>query len=334
MLQVVPQLLTSARAYDLAVSTTDASSITLSFGQILSARSFEYAISSTSAVAGFGAWTALASTKIIGSLSASTQYWVKVRVVNGVARGPASPIVTGTTASSDAAATTAFLARTSGLDATHTNAYKALINGLVSDGVFTGFDVLCFFATQDSTTAKLDLTTAANNVTLTGTPTFTADKGYSGLAYALATCINSIASNGGTQFTQNSSSIMMWRGSTSSGTEALRMADGNNVTLGISDFGQDDGEIFDTSMLTFGAPLVSGLTSIVRTGAGARNLYHGGSSVANDTRASAASSGTMQFGGQANAVLAMLGVGRGFSGAEMTNINSRANTYLTAVGGA
>jgi hypothetical protein len=78
MLQIIPTLLTPAgRAYDLAVASQTSTSLTLSFLYVPGARSYEYSISSTSAVAGFGAWTALPSDKIITGLSPSTQYWIK-----------------------------------------------------------------------------------------------------------------------------------------------------------------------------------------------------------------------------------------------------------------
>lgn len=82
-------------------------------------------------------------------------------------------------ASSDAAATTAFLARTSGLDATHINAYKGLINGGVADGWFAKMDVLWVPATQDVTTAGLNLVSASFPLTNHGA-TFTADQGFAG----------------------------------------------------------------------------------------------------------------------------------------------------------
>lgn len=97
MLQLVPQLLMAGRAYDIAAGSPTTSTITLSFLYVPGARSYEYSLSTTSAVAGFGSWTALASDKIITGLSSSTQYWIRVRAVNGVARGPASPVVTSTT---------------------------------------------------------------------------------------------------------------------------------------------------------------------------------------------------------------------------------------------
>ena len=76
----------------------------------------------------------------------------------------------------------AFLARTSGLDTTHINAYTALINGLVSDGVWSKLDVLHIYATQDSTTALLNLVSTSYNGTANGSPSFTADRGFTGVS--------------------------------------------------------------------------------------------------------------------------------------------------------
>lgn len=83
----------------------------------------------------------------------------------------------------DAQITTAFLARTSGLDATHTNAYKTLINGLVTDGICSdaswgGVKLLYLFGTADTTTALLNLPSATFNGTAVNAPTFNADQGY------------------------------------------------------------------------------------------------------------------------------------------------------------
>ncbi len=75
----------------------------------------------------------------------------------------------------------AFLARTTGLDGTHTSAYTALINGLVSDGIWSKFDVLRIYATQDSTTALLNLVSTNYLGVAHGSPTFTADAGFTGV---------------------------------------------------------------------------------------------------------------------------------------------------------
>ncbi len=79
-----------------------------------------------------------------------------------------------------------FLARTSGLDTAHTNAYTAFIDGLVTDAVvasgtdWTPFDGLYLFATQDQTTALLNLPSATYNGTNVNSLSFTADQGFTG----------------------------------------------------------------------------------------------------------------------------------------------------------
>lgn len=94
--------------------------------------------------------------------------------------------VTGTgsagsvTTAIDAAQTVAFLARTSGLSATETAAYKSLINGMVADGTFAKLDLLYIFATNTATTALLNLVSTSFTATNTGSLTFTADRGFTG----------------------------------------------------------------------------------------------------------------------------------------------------------
>src|SRR2546430_1348992 len=72
----------------------------------------------------------------------------------------------------------AFLARTSGLDGTHTTAYTDFINGLDTDSLFSKFDLIQIYATQDSTTALLNLVSTSFNATPLNSPTFTADRGF------------------------------------------------------------------------------------------------------------------------------------------------------------
>lgn len=88
------------------------------------------------------------------------------------------PLITAS--NTDAAQTTAFLARTSGLSGTETLAYRNLINGLVSDGTFSTLDCLYIFATNTTTTANLNLVSTNFTLTPNGSVTFTADQGYTG----------------------------------------------------------------------------------------------------------------------------------------------------------
>lgn len=109
------------------------------------------------------------------------------------------------------AAAIAFIARTSGLNATHINAYYALIDGGVADGWFTKLDALYVFATANSTTALLNLVTNAFNLTTNGTMTFTADSGYvsAGTPSYLDSGFNPTSASF-PNFTQNSAHLSVW----------------------------------------------------------------------------------------------------------------------------
>lgn len=74
----------------------------------------------------------------------------------------------------------AFLNRTSGLSLKESAAYQAMICGMVSDGDWGKLDALYIFATNTAATAALNLVNTNFSITVHGTPTFTADQGYSG----------------------------------------------------------------------------------------------------------------------------------------------------------
>lgn len=65
------------------------------------------------------------------------------------------------------------------LDSTHISAYTALINGLVTDGIWSKLDALWICATQDVATMRLNLVSSSFAlVDVSGSPTFVADKGF------------------------------------------------------------------------------------------------------------------------------------------------------------
>lgn len=127
----------------------------------------------------------------------------------------------------DAAATTAFLARTTGLNATHTNAYRSLINGLVTAGVFSKLDALYMLATQDGATSLLNLVSASFPLTTTGTITFTADQGYAGNGVDGRLNTGFIPSTAGGNYTLNSAHHSAY-------VRTSRAAGGASSTLGTS----------------------------------------------------------------------------------------------------
>lgn len=104
-----------------------------------------------------------------------------------------------------------FLARTSGLDSTHQNAYIALINGLVADGVWPTLDVLQVYAAQDSTTALLNLVSVNFTGSLSATPpTFTADQGFTGNGSNAYVDTGYVPSTSAINYLLNSAQMSFW----------------------------------------------------------------------------------------------------------------------------
>ncbi len=215
--------------------------------------------------------------------------------------------------------------------------YTTLICGLVTDGTWSGFDVLYILGTQDSTNALINIINpGTNNSTVTGALTFTANQGYSG--WSSTKYLSSIASNGGTNFTQNSGSIGFWE-SSSGALGIMQASDGSSNLFATrpTTGGAMAIRIFDSLSLNFTDPGTYGLLVGNRSGSAARQLYFNGVSEASDARASLAPTSDINTLGKAGGPLATVKValwffGRSFTATEQTNIYNRFNTALTSLG--
>lgn len=98
---------------------------------------------------------------------------------------------------------------TASLNTTYQNAYCTLINQLDTDSTFAIGDVLQIYASQDSVDAVLNLLSSSYNATTSGSPTFTANQGFTGGGTkAIDTGFN--ASTAGGHFGSNSMSLFGW----------------------------------------------------------------------------------------------------------------------------
>lgn len=243
-------------------------------------------------------------------------------------------------AGGDAPQTTAFLARTSGLDATHTNAYKALINGLVADGVWAKLDLLNIFATQDVTTALLNLvSTSFSPATTSNAPTFAADRGYTGNGTNASINASYNPSTAGGNYTQNSAHYSSWvvisnNGVWELGTEAntaLIASFSGNIHMRIND-STTSGAIAASTGGT-GHYIASRTSSTVRTG------YVNGASIGSAGSATSAAPANANFlslfvAGQSGTSdqVAATSIGGALTGTDASNFYNRMRTYMTAVG--
>ncbi len=253
------------------------------------------------------------------------------------------PLVTG---SADAAQTTAFLARTSGLSGAEIAAYKNLINGLVSDGVFSLLDALYIFATNTTTTANLNLISTSFGLTGATPPTFIADQGYTGNGTTQFLDTGFIPSSSGVAYTLNNASVGVYdltnvAGGTSHNT--IGANDGNQVFIANN---QNASQTFfgvnDSFPSVTGPNTTQGFWVATRTSSSVQAVYRNGNTTALGTDATASSalptvsiyimaknqsgSGTAFSNNQLSAAF----IGGGLSAAQQQLISNRINAYMTA----
>jgi hypothetical protein len=210
---------------------------------------------------------------------------------------------------------------------------NTLIAGLKADGIWTKLDRLWLFAAENSPSALTDLVglTLASE---TGTPTFTVDEGYTGSAG------NWVSSNfAGSNLQQDSASLAAW--SLSAGQINGAMIGTDNTYIIPRDL--SDQSVFQSNTLSGGGGIGAstdgtGFWHMSRTASNLTTLYRNGSS--HDTSVSTSTSwgatvicffhegGGFWWPGQTACGV----IGDGLDSTESSNLYTRLQTYLTAVG--
>jgi hypothetical protein len=253
-----------------------------------------------------------------------------------------------------------FLARTSGLSGTETSAYQAMICGLVTDGIITGnlsgtagcgtgsFDVFYVFATNNRTTADLNICGTGFTGTISGTVTFTADQGYisDGSTGFFNTGFN--PSTAGGQMTLNSGSyglcIQTSRTTANTPLVALGANDGTNFVLYQAK--GSGGVTFDLNDAAFPNLTESnsqGSWIVTRTSSGSINLsLNGGTTTGQPATSTALTNNpvyVLAFDNNGTASdwdgldqISYAFLGPGFNQTQVTAIYNRLHTFLQAVG--
>ncbi len=241
-----------------------------------------------------------------------------------------------------------FLLRTSGLDATHQNAYDAYICGLVTDSLWSKFDVLYILATQNATTALLNLVSTSYNGIANGSPAFTVDRGYTGVDGSSTVYIDTgfnAATAPSPQYTTNLAHVSFWAvNNASSGFPAIGVYNGLGQGTFASPFHSSNVAFFRINSQAVGG--VASANSIGhwianRSGANSSDGYKNGSNVITDGTASftiqsnnysalAGNNGGTIAGGPWQQ--AMISIGSSLSATDALNFYNRTRTFMTAVG--
>lgn len=259
-----------------------------------------------------------------------------------------SRVLFGTAVSPQAAA---FLARTSGLNGIHRTAYIKLINGLVADGLWTKIDALWIMATQDSATALLNLINTSFALTLTNSPTFAADQGYTGNGTTMSINTGFAPASAGTAFSQNSASISAYirnNRTTSNSHNIMGCSPTSGGTaffispLQTSTFQWSlNGTTFPTAANT----TAQGFWQVSRTASNAMTVYRNGTAFTTNAGASGVLTNMTNAvrllantttGGAPNSFsadqIAAAHIGGALTDMDLANLSNRVNSYMTAVG--
>lgn len=268
----------------------------------------------------------------------------------GMGPGPGMVHSTGGGCSPGTEAST-FLARTSGLSGTETDAYCNLINGLVADSLWTKLDALYIFATKDTTTANLNLKSTSFGLTQTGTVTFTADQGYTGDASTGNLNTGFTPSTAGGNYALNAASFGVY--ALTSRTTGQNYAQMGTNTVGLGTSASDlypwftDNNLYGEINANGGgvaAPAnAQGMYAVTRTASNALAVYRNGSSFTTAATTSvalpdqtffilAAHGGSNTTVGRSGDKLSAAFIGGSLNGTEAGNLSTRINAYMTALG--
>lgn len=262
--------------------------------------------------------------------------------------GAGKPAAGGFTPSCSQSST--YLARTTGLSGTEQSAYDAMICGMVTDATWSLFDALYVFATNTTTTANLNLVSTSFGLTLNGSVTFAADRGYTGDGTTGYFTTGFIPSTSGVNYQLNAASI---------GGCALnsRTTSNNSSFLGTSTTNANNYLVplassaaayhVNGSNATFPSTAntnAQGSWILSRTALTNGALYLNGSSFASYTSISGSLSNfefyalAQNSNGTANSFssdqIAYVFMAAALDATQASNIRSRLNTFLTSVGAA
>lgn len=204
--------------------------------------------------------------------------------------------VGGGAPSYSAEATAYFAAMSSQPDDTRKAVIDAFITTLVSEGIWAKLDAAGIVRAHDAQAARLWLTDPARSATVVGSPTFTADRGYTGVPSTGYLDSGFNAAVDGSNYTQNdccfggyltpgvgtdTAVTVYMMGSSSSTMRLAPRAVSDTVRARIN-------SASETVSAISAVATRAGLTAAQRTGAALTEVFRNGASVGTDTDASTA----------------------------------------------
>lgn len=219
---------------------------------------------------------------------------------------------------------------------------NTLVAGLKADGIWTLFDRLWLFAAENTTSSLIDLKGLAT-ATAVNSPTFTVDRGYTGGSFSYINT-NYTPSTDATNLTLNSASASIYVTAGGAYANSGAYEGGNPVFLLMAPYTDNNvwGRLNSTNAGTTFAASQGGQVVADRTGSGNTSIERNGSALGSHTQASTSLPNVPLFinaynnsGSAAEWTLGRIGsytLGGSLGSSGRTALQSRINTYMTAVG--
>lgn len=222
-----------------------------------------------------------------------------------------------------------------------TTPIQDLVSGLTSDGVFAKLDRLWVFAQATEALALVDLIVSAS-ATAVNSPTFTANRGYTGNGSTQYIDSNVTDTTTGLQYARDSACIFGWNNT--AGQEAVPFFGvdhvGIDVTTAYPEFTDGNAyfDVNDSGSQNAGAwDGRTGLYLMNRTASNSQTYDANGAQIGTSVAASVALSGDKFVFLKGRELLSSRqiccgGFGGGLTAGDRTNLYTRLRTYMTAVG--
>jgi hypothetical protein len=283
----------------------------------------------------------------VTTLTGSTTYYLNYahrdNVANVSSASQAAPLTTAAGGGGFSAEATQYFTRLpNDPGSSWKTVLAAFIDGLVTDGLWTGFDALQLYAHTTQANALIDLKGTVTPA-LTGAPTFTTKLGFSGFSASIYVGTGFTPSVNGVQFTTNNAHMSVYSqtaaasanvdvGTILAGTGACFMTLRNASNFLDVRFNNNAG----TSIANTDG---SGLLSTNRTTSTAGTCYRNGTSLgilgSNVTTAVPTAVLRVGFVNAAGSIrqFSLFSVGASRTAGQETNFNARVSTLMTAIGG-
>lgn len=271
-----------------------------------------------------------------------------LNVVRGLAAASSAPSTATAVLSAgggeDADAAAYLNAQTTPPSSTERSLVNTLVKGLKTDGIWIKLDRLSLLAAETAQAARLCLRNPTKSVVATNLPAFTANRGYMGDATSAFLDLGEPFAFAGANFVLDSASIF-YVCNLGSATVGLQGHIGSTGALraGISarnNAGNNTFAIGDSTASAYaGTGARTGFRCASRVESTTKRIYNADGLVTSLAVTSTSVSATNGCALRSTASysddrLAVLGSGGGLTAAEIANLNTRLNTYLTAKGAA